>query len=82
MIERKLLVAILLGCLAAAKELGYLPQVPADVLEPLSKAMPGPALHSKHRVPEALSQPPPSFAQHPQQPGMYCDIANTPQTAT
>lgn len=34
------------GGLAALKGVGYLPQAPADALEPLSKAMSGSALHS------------------------------------
>lgn len=55
MIECKLLVAILLVCLAAIKGVGYLPHTPTDVLEPLSKAMSSPACPATHGVPEALS---------------------------
>lgn len=46
MAESKLLVAILRGGLAALKGVGYLPQAPADALEPLSKAMSCSTLHS------------------------------------
>lgn len=46
MAECKLLIAILRGGLAALKGVGYLPQAPADALEPLSKAMSGSTLHS------------------------------------
>lgn len=77
-----MLVAILLGCLAPTKGTGYLPQAPVDGLEALSRAMSAPALHSKHGIPEAQSQPPPTFSHHRYQLGIYCDTANTPQTAT
>lgn len=55
MTECKLLVAILLGCLAPTKGIEYLLRAPGDVLEPLSRAMTAPALHSKHGIPEAQS---------------------------
>lgn len=47
--------AIMLSCLTATKEVEYPPQAPGDILEPLSKGKAGPALHSKHGIPEVWS---------------------------
>lgn len=55
MTECKLLVAILLGCLAPTKVMGYLPQALEDVPEPLGKAVSAPALHSRQGFPEEQS---------------------------
>lgn len=62
MTEYKLLVAILLGGLAALKGVGYLPQAPADALEPLSKAMSGSALHSNPWSSRSAELVSPSFS--------------------